>query len=118
MSTHPIGDVSKKIYFIKRPKPGHELTTLLKNKFKSLDAVRDVLSWFGDKKSFQVILTDWDPEFDDELPPAIPLSPALPEVVNHKNMTIVVDSIIKWLDAGRDFDISLVPTDRFAVNLN
>ncbi len=48
--------VLKKIYFIKRARKGEELTTLLKNKFKSIDAIRDLLQWFEEGRDFVVSL--------------------------------------------------------------
>ena len=55
------GGILKTVYFIKRAKPGEELTTLLKNKFKSIDAIRDLIAWFEEGKDFVVTLTDWTP---------------------------------------------------------
>ena len=46
----------KKIYFIKKARKGEELTTLLKNKFKSIDAIRDLLMWFEEGRDFVVTL--------------------------------------------------------------
>ena len=37
----PDGQVLKKVYFIKKAREGEELVTLLKNKFKTIDAIRD-----------------------------------------------------------------------------
>lgn len=108
----------RKVYFIKRPKPGHELTTLLKNKFKSIDAIRDILGWYGAQRDFHIVLTDWAPELDDEPPQTIPISPSLPDYENNRNIASVIENIIFWLDDGRDFDIMLSPTDPFLVNLN
>lgn len=112
--------VLKKIYFIKRAKQGEELTTLLKNKFKSIDAIRDLISWFEEGKDFVVSLTDWtDPQADEERRERkVSISPWLPQAENHRNLLDVIGSIIYWLDTGRDFDIVLQPTDRFDVNLN
>lgn len=109
---------SKKIYFIKRAKPGHELTTLLKNKFKSVDAIRDIFEWFHENRNFHVVLTEWDDEYEDDSAKTIAISPFLPPYVNHRNITHAINRIIAWLDAGRDFDITLNPTDPFLVNLN
>lgn len=108
----------KKVYFIKKPKSGQELTTLLKNKFKSIDAIRDILMWHGARRDFHVILTDWAPDLDDEPPCTVPVSPSLPESENHRNIAGIIEHIIFWLDDGRDFDIMLAPTDPFLVNLN
>jgi len=109
--------VAKKVYFIKRPKVGEELTTLLKNKFKAIDAIRDLISWFEEGRDFEVGLNDWTPpEGDRER--RVSISPWLPHAENHKNVVDIIGSIIYWLDTGRDFDISFVPTDRFDVNLN
>ena len=87
------------------------------NKFKSIDAIRDILHWYGARKNFHIVLTDWD---DDEqlMPETLAISPAHPEVENYRNITGAIESIIDWLDSGRDFDIALTPTDPFIVNLN
>lgn len=118
MMIEPEPTWSKKIYFIKKARPGHELTTLLKNKFKSIDAIRDILGWFEAERNFHVVLTDWAPELDDEPPRTIALGPALPPFQNYRNIASIIERIIRWLDAGRDFDITLNPTDCFLVNLN
>ena len=113
-------NILKKIYFIKSARKGEELTTLLKNKFKAIDAIRDLISWFEEGKDFIVSLTDWtDPHADENgRERKIAISPWLPCAENHKNLIDTIGSIIYWLDTGRDFDITLQPTDRFEVNLN
>ena len=119
MSEEQQGGVLKKVYFIKRAKPGEELTTLLKNKFKSIDAIRDLIAWFEEGKDFVVTLTDWTPP--DEAggkERKVAISPWLPQAENHKNLIDAIGSIIYWLDTGRDFDICLTPTDKFKANLN
>jgi hypothetical protein len=118
MLTEPERVHTKKVYFIKKAKEGQELTTLLKNKFKSIDAIRDILAWFESRKTFHVMLTDWAPEFDDTPPAVVAIGPSLPQTENFRNITCVIHRIIGWLDAGRDFDITLNPTDPFLVNLN
>lgn len=64
----------KKIYFIKRAKKGEELTTLLKNKFKAIDAIRDLISWFEEGRDFVVTLVDWT---EDAPKPASDETPSL-----------------------------------------
>lgn len=110
--------VAKKVYFIKRPKVGEELTTLLKNKFKAIDAIRDLISWFEEGRDFKVGLNDWTPPEAGDRERTIAISPWIPQAENHRNVVDVIGSIIYWLDTGRDFDISFTPTDRFDVNLN
>ena len=112
--------VLKKIYFIKRAKKGEELTTLLKNKFKAIDAIRDLIAWFEEGRDFLIVLTDWSRPEDESARSerTIAISPWLPAAENHKNLIDTIGSIIYWLDMGRDFDITLQPTDRFQVNLN
>ncbi len=125
----PAGEPSvlKKIYFIKRAKQGEELATLLKNKFKSIDAIRDLIAWFEEGRDFNVTLVDWSaPEPDPDAPPApaernerrVSVSPWRPAAENHKNLIDAIGSIIYWMDTGRDFDIVLQPTDRYQANLN
>jgi hypothetical protein len=118
MSTKRKPKLDKKVYFIKKPQPGHELTTLLKNKFKSIDAIRDILSWHGKGKNFHVTLTDWATGLDEEPSRTIAIGPSLPPLHNHRNITTIIGNIIAWLDSGRDFDIILHPTDQFQLNLN
>ena len=109
----------KKVYFIKRAKPGEELTTLLKNKFKAIDAVRDLIAWFEEGRDFVVTLTDWTPpDHSQGKERKVAISPWLPQAENHKNLIDAIGSIIYWLDTGRDFDICLTPTDKFKANLN
>jgi hypothetical protein len=110
--------VLKKVYFIRRPKVGEELTTLLKNKFKAIDAIRDLISWFEEGRDFNVGLNDWTPPEEGVRERSVSISPWLPVAENHRNVVDIVGSIIYWLDTGRDFDISLTPTQRFDVNLN
>jgi hypothetical protein len=114
----PEQPLNKKIYFIKRAKPGAELTTLLKNKFKSIDAIRDILCWFEARRYFHVILTDWAPELDHTPPRAVAIGPTLPQGENYRAIARSIENIIFWLDSGRDFDITLNPADPFVVNLN
>ena len=111
-------DLYKKVYFIKRPKVGEELTTLLKNKFKAIDAIRDLISWLEEGRDFMVGLNDWTPPEEDGQERKIAISPWLPAAENHRNAMDVIASIIYWLDTGRDFDITFTPTNRFEVNLN
>ncbi len=114
----PQPDVYKKVYFIKRPKTGEELTTLLKNKFKAIDAIRDLISWFEEGKDFTIGLNDWTPEEDQGQERRVSISPWLPKAENHRNVVDVIGSIIYWLDTGRDFDITFSPTTKFDPNLN
>ena len=111
-------DVYKKVYFIKRPKAGEELTTLLKNKFKAIDAIRDLISWFEEGRDFVVGLNDWTPPEESGRERKVSISPWLPNAENHRNVVDVIGSIIYWLDTGRDFDITFTPTNKFDVNLN
>jgi hypothetical protein len=109
----------KKVYFIKKAKPGEELTTLLKNKFKAIDAIRDLIAWFEEGRDFVVTLTDWTPPDDENgKERRVTVSPWIPQAENHKAIIDVIGSIIYWLDTGRDFDIALSPSDRFQANLN
>ena len=111
-------EVFKKVYFIKRPKVGEELTTLLKNKFKAIDAIRDLIAWFEEGRDFEVGLNDWTPPDEEGQERRISISPWLPHDENHRNVVDIIGSIIYWLDTGKDFDITFTPTNRFDVNLN
>ena len=87
-------DLYKKVYFIKRPKVGEELTTLLKNKFKAIDAIRDLISWLEEGRDFMVGLNDWTPPEEDGQERKIAISPWLPAAENHRNAMDVIASII------------------------
>ena len=108
----------KKVYFIRRAKAGEELTTLLKNKFKAIDAIRDLIAWFEQGKDFEVGLNDWTPIETQAAERAVEISPWRTPAENHGKIVEVIASIIYWLDVGRDFDISLTPIHRFDINLN
>ncbi len=108
----------KKVYFIKRAKAGEELTTLLKNKFKAIDAIRDLISWFEEGRDFLVGLNDWTPPDDGERERKVAIGPWSSPAENHRNVIDVVGSIIYWLDTGRDFDITFTPAPRFDASLN
>src|SRR5438105_1985873 len=67
--SEPSGQVLKKIYFIKKAREGEEFVTLLKNKFKTIDAIRDVLGWYREGREFAIDLTGWteaEPNAEDE----------------------------------------------------
>jgi len=106
------GQVLKKVYFIKRAREGEELVTLLKNKFKTIDAIRDVLGWFREGREFSVDLTGWgggEPIEEDE---------RLRFDVNKRKATEAnrsvlgaIGHILQWLDSERPFDIALIPKD-------
>lgn len=106
------GQVLKKIYFIKRAREGEELVTLLKNKFKTIDAIRDVLGWYREGRDFAIDLTGWS----DEEPPGEDERLRF-EVTGRKagesNRSVLgaIGHILSWLDSERPFDISLVPKD-------
>ena len=85
--------VEKKIYFIKRAKSGEELTTLLKNNFKAIDAIRDLISWLDQGRNFTVKLNDWTPPEQEPEERQISISPWLPQAENHRNVVDLVGSI-------------------------
>ena len=110
-------NVLKKVYFIKRPREGEELVTLLKNKFKTIDAIRDVLGWYREGREFAVDLTamegakakDKEREKDDNLRFEVTRYTASSE--NNRSVLGAIGHILSWLDGERVFDISLVPRD-------
>ena len=103
---------SRKVYFIKRARPGEELTTLLKNKFKSVDAIRDILAWHAEGCGFSIQITDWGSEALEPLDEIeVEVSPLRLEHQTNKLLLRAIESIVNWLDHGRDFDISLRRTD-------
>ena len=66
----PSQSVVKKVYFIKRARKGEELTTLLKNKFKSIDAIRDLLMWYEEGRDFAISLRRGEDGTDPSSSPA------------------------------------------------
>ena len=102
--------VLKKVYFIKRAREGEELVTLLKNKFKTIDAIRDVLGWYRDGREFAIDITGWDKEVE---PPAAEtrfvVSKWTPPKDNNRAVLGAIGHILSLLDAERPFDIALVP---------
>ena len=122
-------NVLKKVYFIKRPREGEELVTLLKNKFKTIDAIRDVLGWFREGREFAIDLTGWS----DEEPPGEDERLRF-EVTrrsageSNRSVLGAIGHILSWLDSEKPFDIALVPrggevpgplaSDVFGVGLN
>lgn len=126
--SEPSGQVLKKIYFIKKAREGEELVTLLKNKFKTIDAIRDVLGWYREGREFAIDLTGWS----DEEPPGEDERLRF-EVTRRRagesNRSVLgaIGHILSWLDDEKPFDISLVPkgdasaasaADMFTVGLN
>ncbi len=101
-------EVLKKVYFIKRAREGEELVTLLKNKFKTIDAIRDVLGWFREGREFTVALHSFaDPaehvRFD--------VSRFTASSENNRTVLGAIGYILSWLDDERVFDITLIQRD-------
>src|SRR5438445_12955352 len=98
--SEPSGQVLKKIYFIKRPREGEELVTLLKNKFKTIDAIRDVLGWYREGREFAVDLTAMEgqktKEKDDSLRFEVTRYTASSE--NNRSVLGAIGHILNWLD--------------------
>ena len=102
--------VLKKVYFIKRAQEGEELVTLLKNKFKTIDAIRDVLGWYRDGREFVIDLTGW--EEGGELNAShlrFEVSKWTPQSDNNRSVLGAIGHMLSWLDAERPFDIALIP---------
>jgi hypothetical protein len=109
----PSGQVLKKIYFIKKAAEGEELVTLLKNKFKTIDAIRDVLGWYREGREFEVSLVGWSdaepPAADGELTFEI-TRVSTPGEANRKVLG-AIGHILSWLDKEKPFDIALIQRD-------
>jgi hypothetical protein len=107
------GNVLKKVYFIKRAREGEELVTLLKNKFKTIDAIRDVLGWYREGREFAVDLQVMEgakkAAEDERLRFEVTRYTASAE--NNRSVLGAIGHILNWLDGERVFDISLVPRD-------
>jgi len=103
--------VLRKVYFIKRAREGEELVTLLKNKFKTIDAIRDVLGWYREGREFAIDLQGWEDELEppDEDHVRFVVSKWTPPKENNRAVLSAIGHILSWLDAARPFDISLVP---------
>ncbi len=104
------GQVLKKIYFIKRAREGEELVTLLKNKFKTIDAIRDVLGWYRDGREFAIDLTGWNedepPGEDERLRFEVGRRH---QIENNRSVIGAIGHILSWLDSEKPFDIVLIP---------
>ncbi len=109
--------VLKKIYFIKEAEEGEELITLLKNKFKTIDAIKDLIGWLREGRDFTVVLKDWSEE-DATSESTVRVSQWFPTAENHRNVIDTIARIISWLDLGKPFDITLTPKRSFEINLN
>ena len=109
-NSDPSGQVLKKIYFIKRAREGEELVTLLKNKFKTIDAIRDVLGWYREGREFAIDLTGWSeeepPGEDERLRFEVGRRPA---GENNRSVLGAIGHILSWLDSEKPFDITLIP---------
>ncbi len=109
----PSGHVLKKIYFIKKAVEGEELVTLLKNKFKTIDAIRDVLGWYREGREFVVRLTGWTedepPAAEDEL--RFEISRVTPAAETNRKVLGAIGQILTWLDREKPFDIALIPRE-------
>jgi hypothetical protein len=108
----PNGQVLKKVYFIKRAREGEELVTLLKNKFKTIDAIRDVLGWYREGREFAIDLTGWADEEVEDGDQHLRF-----DVTRRRNSETnrsvlgAIGHILQWLDSERPFDIALIPKE-------
>jgi hypothetical protein len=111
-ASEPSGEILKKIYFIKKAREGEELVTLLKNKFKTIDAIRDVLGWYREGREFAIDLTGWSedepPGEDERLRFEVTRRP---QTENNRSVLGAIGHILNWLDNERPFDITLIPRD-------
>lgn len=104
--------VLKKIYFIKQPSEGEELVTLLKNKFKTMDAIRDVIGWYQEGRDFDVALQGHE-GLAQNLSASSELRYEVSRWVqpsdNNRSILSAIGSILNWLEDERPFDILLTP---------
>jgi len=129
-ASDPSGQILKKIYFIKKAREGEELVTLLKNKFKTMDAIRDVLGWYHEGRKFAIDLTGWpdgeQPSEEQRLRFTVGCRTAGED---NRSVLGAIGHILSWLDSEKPFDIELVPhgdpqsgsvssADFFGVGLN
>lgn len=104
------GQVLKKVYFIKRAREGEELVTLLKNKFKTIDAIRDVIGWYREGREFAVDLTDIEAAKEKE-PMRFEVKRYTASSENNRSVLGAIGHILNWLDGEKVFDITLIPRD-------
>jgi hypothetical protein len=110
MHANDEGQVLKKVYFIKRAREGEELVTLLKNKFKTIDAIRDVIGWYREGREFAVDLTDQESAKEkDRMRFEVTRYTASSE--NNRSVLGAIGHILSWLDGEKVFDITLIPRD-------
>ena len=115
LSCNRYGQVLKKVYFIKRAREGEELVTLLKNKFKTIDAIRDVLGWYREGREFAIDLQGWsdaEPSGEDEHLRFDVTRRRSGET--NRSVLGAIGHILQWLDSERPFDIALIPKDEGA----
>ncbi|GIW72013.1 MAG: hypothetical protein KatS3mg102_1555 [Planctomycetota bacterium] len=111
--------VLKKVYFIKKAREGEELVTLLKNKFKTIDAIRDVIGWYREGREFSVDLSGPAPEQAEAGPQPTAaggsrrlrfrVSKWVPQAENNRAVLGAIGHILHWLDTEQPFDIALIP---------
>jgi hypothetical protein len=112
MDANHDAQVLKKVYFIKRPREGEELVTLLKNKFKTIDAIRDVLGWFREGREFTVDLRTVPGPGEDGLDHVkFDVTRFTANAENNRSILGAIGYILSWLDDERVFDITLIPRD-------
>ncbi len=102
--------VLKKVYFIKKAREGEELVTLLKNKFKTIDAIRDVIGWYREGRDFVVDLSaPPSPEGREHGRLRFKVTRWRSQGENNRSVLGAIGHILSWLDAEKPFDIALVP---------
>jgi hypothetical protein len=103
--------VLKKIYFIKKAREGEELVTLLKNKFKTIDAIRDVLGWYREGREFAIDLTGWGEDEAHAERERLRFEVRKGTGENNRSVLGAIGHILSWLDSEKPFDITLIPKD-------
>ncbi len=113
--------IVKKIYFIKSVDDGgsdEKLLRHMKNKFKSMDAIRDLLDWHREGRDFMVHLSV-EGEQRGELPEIqLHISPWLRDEQNRLHLLQAIEQMVRWLDRGLAFDIALSPQQSVPTFLN
>ena len=105
----PEGLSLRKMYFIRKGDEGEEILSLLKNKFKLIDAIRDIIGWHMEGRSFTVMVRDTELGEDDAEEHRFELSPVRVTMNGQDQIIELIACIISWLDAGRIYEIVLVP---------
>ncbi len=113
--------IVKKIYFIKsvrNAEPEERMLRHMKNKFKSMDAIRDLFDWHREGRDFTVHLSVEGAERGTLPETALEISPWNRKEKNQLHLLQAIEQMVRWLDRGFAFDITLAPKGSVPTFLN